>query len=80
MFLFTFDCHWQMLRQVAKSIRILRFCLWAVRSVAWSDARPPGMRTVAGSIVGSGNILSLRLVMKSFQVGQLSVTGERMCT
>ena len=35
--------------------------------VARSDARPPGMRTVEGSILGSGNILSLRLVMKSFR-------------
>ena len=32
----------------------------------YSDARPPGMRTVAGSILTSGNILSWRLVMKSF--------------
>ena len=35
-------------------------------TVARSDPRPPGMRTVAGSILGSGNILSWRLVMKSF--------------
>ena len=33
-------------------------------TVARSDARPPGMRTVAGSILTSGNILSWRLVMK----------------
>ena len=26
--------------------------------VAWSDACPPGMRTVTGMIIGSGNILS----------------------
>ena len=32
--------------------------------VAWSDARLPGMRMVAGSILTSGNILSWRLVMK----------------
>ena len=32
--------------------------------VAWSDARPPGMQMVAGSILGSGYILSLRLIMK----------------
>ena len=37
------------------------------------------------SILGSGNILSWRLVMKSFlwpvsPYRQLSVTGERMCT
>ena len=30
------------------------------------DPRPPCMRTVAGSILGSANILSWRLVMKSF--------------
>ena len=34
--------------------------------VGRSDARPPGTRTVAGSIIGSCNIFSLRLVMKSF--------------
>ena len=33
-------------------------------AVARSDARPPGMRTVAGSILTSGNILSWRLVIK----------------
>ena len=33
-------------------------------AVAWSDPRPPGMRTVVGSILTSGNILSLRLVKK----------------
>ena len=33
---------------------------------ALSNARPPCMRRVAGSILGSGNILSLRLVMKLF--------------
>ena len=58
--------------------------------VAWSDAWPLGMQTVAGSILMSGNILSSRLVMKLFlhnilsfpliQERQLSVTGERMCT
>ena len=61
--------------------------------VARSDARPPGMRTVAGAILVSGKtflllrfghvkhsktILSLPLI----QEGQLSVTcaGERMGT
>ena len=34
--------------------------------VARSDARQPGMRMVEGSILGSGNILSWRLVVKSF--------------
>ena len=34
--------------------------------VTWSDAHPPGMRTVAGSIIGCGNILLWRLIMKSF--------------
>ena len=31
---------------------------------ARSDPRPPGMRTVVGSILTTGNILSLKLVMK----------------
>ena len=56
-------------------------------AVARSDARPPGVRTV-GPYVGqhsfvefgheiiSTAILSLLLI----QEGQLSVTGERMCT
>ena len=54
--------------------------------VTRSDARPFGVQTVAGSILGSDEtfgheiistaILSLPLI----QVGQLSVTGERMCT
>ena len=56
--------------------------------VARSDARLPGMRTVAGSILGSGNIISWRLVKKPFLrpfspyrwLRQLSVTGEKMCT
>ena len=34
--------------------------------VARSDARSLGIQTVAGLILGSGNILSWRLVMKSF--------------
>ena len=33
-------------------------------AVVRSDARPPGMRTVADSILTNGNILSWRLVMK----------------
>ena len=54
-----------------------------------SDVRPPGMQFVVGSILGSGKhsfieigheiismaILSLPLI----QVGQLSVTVERIC-
>ena len=58
--------------------------------VARSDARPPGMRPVADSTLTSGThyweeishekvsttIISLSLI----QEGQLSVTGERMCT
>ena len=47
-------------------------------SQARSDAHLPGMRMVASSILGSGNILSLRLVM--IIVGQLSVIGEGMCS
>ena len=59
--------------------------------LARSDATPPGVQTVAGSILGSGEtFFSGDLVMKSFlqsfspysltQVGQLSDTGERMST
>ena len=58
--------------------------------VARSDERPPGMRPIADSTLTSGThsweeigyekvsttIISLPL----FQEGQLSVTGERMCT
>ena len=33
-------------------------------AVARSDSRPPGMRTITGSILTSGNILSWSLVMK----------------
>ena len=58
--------------------------------VARSDAHPPGMRSVADSILTPGThsweeighekksttIISLPLI----QEGQLSVTGERMCT
>ena len=35
-------------------------------AVARWDARPPGMRTVAGSILTSRNMLSWSLVMKLF--------------
>ena len=59
-------------------------------AVAWSDARPPGMRTVAGSILTSGKtFFRWDLVMKNsttilalplIQEGQLSVTGERIGT
>ena len=40
---------------------------------ALSNARPPCMRRVAGSILGSGNILSLRLVMKIIYSAILSL-------
>ena len=55
-------------------------------AVARSETRPPSMRTVAGSILTSGNIPSWRLVMKKclrphsfplIQEAQLSVTDER---
>ena len=46
--------------------------------------RPTGDQEVAGSTPAEvGNILSWRLIMKYFpliQEGQLSVSGERMCT
>ena len=51
---------------------------------------PTGDQEVAGSTPAEGNILSWRLIMKYFstvilslpliQDGQLSVSGERMCT
>ena len=40
--------------------------LYTAGLIAHLDARPPGMQMVVGSILGSGNILSWRLVMKSF--------------
>ena len=59
-------------------------------AVAQSDVHPPGMRTVAGLILTSGNILSWLfgheiistaiLSLPLIQVGQLSVTGEGMYT
>ena len=57
-------------------------------AVARSDARPPGMRTVAGphvrqhSFVVTGHeIISMAILcLPLIQEGQLSVTGERMCT
>ena len=59
-------------------------------SVAQLDARPSGDQEVGGSTPAKvGNILSWRLIMKFstvilllplIQKGQLSVTGERMCT
>ena len=62
-------------------------------AAAWSHPCPPGMRTVAGSILMS-DIFSWRfsheipdeiistviLPLQLSQAGQLSVTGERMCT
>ena len=56
--------------------------------VARSDAHLPGMQAVVGSILTSGNILSrfgheiistASLSLPLIQ-GQLSVTGERICT
>ena len=59
-------------------------------AVARSNARPPGIRTVAGSILTFGNIFSwifgheiisrAILFQPLLQVEQLSVTCERMCT
>ena len=60
-------------------------------SVAQLDAHPTGDQEVAGSTHDKvGTILSWRLIMKIFstvilslpliQEGQLSVSGERMCT
>ena len=59
-------------------------------SVAQLDARPTRDQEVAGSTTAEiGNILSRRLIMRFSSVilslplileGQLSVSGERMCT
>ena len=59
------------------------------RWLSWMR-RPTGNQEVAGSTLAEvGNILSWRLIMKYFlrsfslpliQEGQLSVSGERMCT
>ena len=50
------------------SLSLIQVGQWLVTgelvAVARSDARLPGMRTVSGSILTSGNILSWRLVMK----------------
>ena len=40
--------------------------LSAIVPLAWSGACPPGVQTVVGSIIGSGNILSWRPVIKPF--------------
>ena len=50
--------------------------------IARSDACPPGMRTVAGSILKIGHeIISMAILsFPLIQEGQLSVTGENMCT
>ena len=55
-------------------------------AVARSHERPPGMRTVAGSIqhsfveFGHENISTAILSLPLMQKGQLSVTGEIICT
>ena len=56
-------------------------------AVAQLDARPTGDQEVAGSTPAEiSNILPWRLIMRYFfsllwiQEGQLSVSGERMCT
>ena len=46
-------------------------------SVARSDARLPGMQTVAGSNLTSGNILSWRLVMNNFYDHSLPSADSR---
>ena len=49
--------------------------------VAQSDACPPGMRMVMGSILESNEIISTAILsLLLIQVGHLSVTDERMCT
>ena len=58
--------------------------------VARSDAHPPGMRPVADSIhtpgthsweqIGHKKISTTIVSLPLIQEGQLSVTGERMCT
>ena len=58
--------------------------------MAQLDARPTGDQVADSTPAEVGNILSWRLIMKYFsmvilslpliQEGQLSVSGERMCT
>ena len=49
-------------------------------SVAQSGPHLTGDQKATGSIpAGSGNILSWKLIMNIFK-GELSVSGERMCT
>ena len=58
--------------------------------VAWWDALPPGIQTVEGLIlrstktlfwgIGQEIISTAILSLSLIQVGQLSVTGRRMCT
>ena len=45
-------------------------------AVARPDPRPPGMRTVAGSVLTSGNILSWSLA----KIISTAILSERMCT
>ena len=59
-------------------------------SVAWLDVHQPGIQTVAGSIpdlekhsfmeIGHEIISTAIVSLLLIQVGQLSVTGERMCS
>ena len=59
-------------------------------TIAQSDAPPPGMQAVTGSILTSSNIFFVEighevlstaiLSLPLIQAGQLSVTGEGVCT
>ena len=55
-------------------------------AAARSIARPPGMQTVAGSILTSGktffrwDLVMIKFLRSQIQEGQLSVTGEKMGT
>ena len=50
----------------ASDVGLLQFLKVPSALHALSNARPPCMRMVAGSILGSGNIISLRLFMTLF--------------
>ena len=66
-------------------IRFARKCCWP-QWLSWMR-RPTGDQEVTGSTPAEvGNILSWRLIVKYFlrsliqKEGQLSISGERMCT
>ena len=96
MHLQIFCAAWLDKSQICDGIHILRYTVWNPMSlsliigpgmVAWSGARLPSMWPVAGSNrqhsfveIGQEMISTAILSLPLIQEGQLSVTGERMCT